>query len=448
MGLRTLLFVCISLVCNFLYAQEVEIALDLTGKKPSYNTVDGVSVHLSVQAVSGNNLLKLYDADPFKKPVIQAEKELDEEFEHTMGQYLASIGITSDEESDNKITLKVSMCALNYLLDKGWTATVKIELKVFTRNHELFSKNLSGYSEAGGRESEYEFAEQAINDALFNVFDGVNWGELDDSFSRDVSFQADHRESPAASGNIKAAPLDFNKALHTGRYHALIIAIDDYQYINKLDKPIKDASKLVELLHEDYSYASEDIIFLQNPTREEIINKLDQLVHVVGEEDNLLIFYAGHGYWDEQRETGYWLPVDAKMSSTANWLRNSTLQEYIGDIKSRHTLLIADACFGGGIFKTRKAFANAPTSINHMYELNSRKAITSGMLNEVPDKSVFFEYLVKRLELNEEKYLSSMQLFTSFRIAVMNNSDNVPQYGTIQKAGDEGGDFIFVRSGE
>jgi hypothetical protein len=27
----------------------------------------------------------------------------------------------------------------------------------------------------------------------------------------------------------------------------------------------------------------------------------------------------------------------------------------------------------------------------------------------------------------------------------MNNSPNVPQYGTIQNVGDEGGDYIFIR---
>ena len=66
-------------------------------------------------------------------------------------------------------------------------------------------------------------------------------------------------------------------------------------------------------------------------------------------------------------------------------------------------------------------------------------------LTEVPDKSAFLKYLVKRLETNTEAYLPSSELFSSFRRAVINNSDNIPQYGTIQKAGDEGGDFIFIR---
>jgi len=71
--------------------------------------------------------------------------------------------------------------------------------------------------------------------------------------------------------------------------------------------------------------------------------------------------------------------------------------------------------------------------------------MTSGTLTEVPDRSSFTRYLLDRLNENEEMYLSSEQLFSSFRIAVINNSDAIPQYGEIRNVGDEGGDFIFLR---
>jgi len=38
-------------------------------------------------------------------------------------------------------------------------------------------------------------------------------------------------------------------------------------------------------------------------------------------------------------------PADARESGTRPRVRNSTLRDYIGSIKSKHTLLIADACF-------------------------------------------------------------------------------------------------------
>jgi hypothetical protein len=235
--------------------------------------------------------------------------------------------------------------------------------------------------------------------------------------------------------------------LKGGKYYALIIAIENYRdpNINDLDNAIEDAQELYKTLLEQYTFDKENMEMLVDPTREEMIIKLDILAKTVTPKDNLLIFYAGHGHLDKNSEIGYWLPADAKASNTANWFRNSTVRDYISSINSNHTLLIADACFTGSIFKTRRAFTSSAVAIEKLYSLPSRKAMTSGTLEEVPDKSVFIEYLIKRLKENQEIYLSSESLFTSFRTAVMNNSPNLPQYGEINNTGDEGGEFIFIR---
>jgi len=232
-----------------------------------------------------------------------------------------------------------------------------------------------------------------------------------------------------------------------GKYYALIIGVNQYPdpQIMNLEQPAQDAEKLYQTLNQHYSFDKENITLLKNPTRENIISELDRLNKIITEDDNLLVFYAGHGYWDEKDEIGYWLPSDATQENTANWIRNSTVRDYLRTVKTKHTLLIADACFSGGIFKTRKAFSDAPKSIQKLYEYPSRKAMTSGTLQEVPDKSVFLLYLNKRLTENIQPYISAEEVFSSFKIAVLNNSPNIPQYGEIKDTGDEGGDFIFVK---
>ena len=268
-------------------------------------------------------------------------------------------------------------------------------------------------------------------------------------------------ETPKVTDNSRDSGFDFSKSAGSdtkkvedkinvninGKFYAIIIGNNEYQdaTISTLDQPIKDATKLYNVLTTKYTFDKKNVLFLKNATRTNIIEAFDALSNNLTPNDNLLIFYAGHGYWNEKKETGYWLPVDAKKSNTANWLRNSTIQGYLDEIPAKHTLLIADACFGGGIFKTRKAFNDAPPSIESLYKLKSRKGITSGMLNEVPDRSVFMEYLTKRLTENNLKYISTLDVFTQFRVAVMNNSSNTPQYGTIHNTGDEGGDFIFIK---
>jgi hypothetical protein len=234
---------------------------------------------------------------------------------------------------------------------------------------------------------------------------------------------------------------------YQGKDHALIIGINNYNdpALIDLDNPITDATMLYSTLVGNYMFDPEYVILLKNPTRAEIITKLDELSFTLTKNDNLLIFYAGHGFWDSEKETGFWLPSDADKLSTVNWIRNSTIQDYVDEIHTKHTLLITDACFAGSIFKSRGGFQNASVAVNKLYSMTSRKAMTSGTLEEVPDRSVFLEYLLKRLLENEKKYISAGELFNSFREAVLNNSPNIPQYGVIQDTGDEGGDFIFIK---
>jgi WD40 repeat protein len=232
-----------------------------------------------------------------------------------------------------------------------------------------------------------------------------------------------------------------------GKYYALLIGINNYKSsdIPSLDNPVKDAGSLYDILSTTYSFEKENIIFLKDPTLNEIITALDGLVGKITTNDNLLIFYAGHGYWDAKGNVGYWFPSDATKNSTVNWFRNSTLRDFIGSIQSKHTLLIADACFSGAIFKTRAGFSEASQGVQQLYDLPSRKAMTSGVLQVVPDESTFMKYLVEKLKSNNEKFLPSEMLFSNLKTAVMNNSPNVPQYGVIQNVGDEGGDFIFMK---
>ncbi|MBN1951078.1 MAG: caspase family protein [Bacteroidales bacterium] len=240
---------------------------------------------------------------------------------------------------------------------------------------------------------------------------------------------------------------DMNTLNEGGKYYALIIGISAYEDPEMTDLdgyPTQDAAELARILKEKYIFEEENLRLLINPSRTDILRAFDGLSKAVKEKDNLLIFYAGHGFYDEDNGLGYWLPADAEKEFTANWIYNDVLVANVKRIRSKHTLLISDACFSGSIFKTRSLEEDAPAAFRKKYELRSRKAITSGVLKTVPNKSIFFKYLAERLTDNTDKYLSGSQLFQDIEIPVANNSPNTPQYGVIHDVGDEGGDFIFI----
>jgi len=233
----------------------------------------------------------------------------------------------------------------------------------------------------------------------------------------------------------------------TGINYALLIGIESYDDpdITDLDEPVADADHLKKVLTENYDFDSSHVKLLQNPDKAALFAELDELARKVTREDSVLIFYAGHGMWDQQFEQGYWLPKDAGNNSRAQWISNSDIRDYIRAIHSRHTLLISDACFSGGIFKSRDGLTGSDKAIQELYSMPSRKAMTSGTLTEVPDHSAFLKFLSKRLQENTQQFMSADQLFYRFREAVINNSPNTPQYGVIYEAGDEGGEYIFIR---
>lgn len=241
--------------------------------------------------------------------------------------------------------------------------------------------------------------------------------------------------------------VDQSKSVSSGKYHAIIISENNYfdEKFPDLIEPKNDADNLMSLLVSKYFFKSEDITRLIDPTRANILDAIDQKRKTLSLDDNLIIFYAGHGYWDEVLKMGYWIPSDAKKDSKSNWVSNTDLTLYLSAFESNHVLLVADACFSGGIFKTR-SIGDMDQGTKRLYELKSRKAITSGNLKEVPDNSVFMKFFLKELELNQSTFLTSDQLFAKIRPNILNNSSTEPLYGVIHNTGDEGGEFVFYNS--
>lgn len=240
---------------------------------------------------------------------------------------------------------------------------------------------------------------------------------------------------------------------HVPKYRALIIGVSDYKHaspgLKNLQEPVNDAQKLYDVLTSHYTFDPRDIIFLKNPTRNQIVDSLEALSHKVKPDENLLVFYAGHGIFDAKLDIGYWIASDGVEGRKSTFLSNSELRNYLKGITSKHTLLISDACFAGGIFAAgRSSFdANEMGKFNDYYKVKTRKALTSGNLQEVPDKSIFMEYLLKELSENVKPFIAATSLYAKVYGLVENNTRVLPQYGAIQDAGDEGvgGSFIFIR---
>ncbi len=243
-----------------------------------------------------------------------------------------------------------------------------------------------------------------------------------------------------------------------GDYWALLIGIDQYQHVPKLESAVRDVQEVREVLVQRYGFAREKIVELINgqATREGIENALYELRKKTGKNDSIFIYYAGHGQIDQEDQIGYWVPVEGKAQSPGTFISNARIRDEIARMKARHVYLVADSCFSGTLFASSRGLPPLNDKFfQRLYANKSRWALTSGQNEPVTDQgkgghSMFAYFFLKLLNENEDPYLVPSHIYDQIAPLIGRNTDQQPRSEPLQNAGDEGGQFVFrlaVRQG-
>ncbi len=129
--------------------------------------------------------------------------------------------------------------------------------------------------------------------------------------------------------------------------YALFFATDKYDNWDDLVNPIEDAHSVADVLKKRYGFLTEVV---ENPSQDEVGIKIREYTgRKFKPQDQLIIFFAGHGYFDETFNEGYVvarnsLKVDPAKNSYISHVR---LRSLIDNIPSEHIFLVMDVCFGG-----------------------------------------------------------------------------------------------------
>ncbi len=236
------------------------------------------------------------------------------------------------------------------------------------------------------------------------------------------------------------------------KYFALLIGINEYSDLSPLQTPLRDVTRIASILEENYGFKN---TVLENPSRQEILNELNNFKKFLSENDNLLIYYAGHGVLDEGE--GFWLPKDASRANDINWISNSYLKRKLKSYAAKNVLIIADSCFSGSLTRDIKIVDIEDTekdTLKLFMQTKSRVAISSGGNEPVFDGggdgfSLFAKIFISHLE-NYNQSFTAMDLYSKLRpdvvdLSMTKGNPQTPYYGELIDAGHEGPDFVFVK---
>jgi HEAT repeat protein len=186
--------------------------------------------------------------------------------------------------------------------------------------------------------------------------------------------------------------LDFPSSAHYKNRYVLLIAISDYPNLGQnknLYYSVPDCVAVKSLLIDNFNYRNDQIVLLENATRQDILGQFDRLNEVISLEDSLFIYYAGHG--TNQNGEGFIVPTEGERDDPQSWLSGNRLIELIKCLPAKHIFFVADMCFAGSFL--RNYFL--PTEPADSRSINFLVAGTS--LQAVPDTSQFSLSLQKGL---------------------------------------------------
>lgn len=269
-------------------------------------------------------------------------------------------------------------------------------------------------------------------------------------------------QDSSAKRGILPIPKEESSSLSTARNHALLIGNNNYQHFDKLNTAVKDVESLSEVLTENYGYRKSDVILLKNATRADIINGMDQLKKAATANDNVLIYYGGHGVYNQSGQ-GFWIPVDGELNKSANYVSNEELLGRLRAIEVKHKLLISDSCFSGNIFErglgAPKNYQNPRDEYLEKNALISVQGFASGGNEPVSDggaqwegHSIFAYQLIAQLKANRTRWFSASDLGVRVRELVTLDTKNIkglaeqtPRIRALKNQGHQGGEFYFLR---
>jgi hypothetical protein len=236
--------------------------------------------------------------------------------------------------------------------------------------------------------------------------------------------------------------------------YALLFVTNTYDHMDDLVNPIFDGRTINGLLTEKYGFQTEVV---ENASNDQILAKITEYnLKKFNPQDQLFVFFAGHGVFDEALKEGYVVASNslANDPGRASYVSHILIRERLDNINCEHIFLMMDVCFGGTFDQALAKVRGEQDDENIDKEFlikkltkRTRKFLTSGSKEYVPDgqpgrHSPFAEKFI--LALREKgggtgRILSLVELRTYFL-----KLSTEPRFGSFGTRDDPASDFVFV----
>lgn len=190
---------------------------------------------------------------------------------------------------------------------------------------------------------------------------------------------------------------------------ALIIANEDYKNVTPVASALNDGETFAEYCKKTLGIPESNVILRENVTYAEMIGALEQLrqyVSASGDNVDVILYYAGHGFPDEGNKDAYLLPVDGDGFSTATAYPLKKLYSNLSAMGADNVMVFLDACFSGatrdgGMLAEARGVALKPKPVSaegNMFVLSAASDQETALPYTEKNHGLFTYFLLKKLQ--------------------------------------------------
>ena len=225
---------------------------------------------------------------------------------------------------------------------------------------------------------------------------------------------ANRSQVPATSTKVIRAQsdVDVNIPLTTRRADntvALIIANEDYKNVTPVASALNDGETFAEYCKKTLGVPESNVILRENVTYAEMIGALEQLRQYVaasGDNVDVILYYAGHGFPDEGNKDAYLLPIDGDGFSTATAYPLKKLYSMLSAMGADNVMVFLDACFSGatrdgGMLAQARGVALKPKPVSaegNMFVLSAASDQETALPYTEKNHGLFTYFLLKKIQ--------------------------------------------------
>lgn len=189
----------------------------------------------------------------------------------------------------------------------------------------------------------------------------------------------------------------------------VIISNEDYRYEEKVPYALNDGKIFQLYCEKTLGIPSKNIVFAQNASLGDMRYHtawLEKVMRAYNGQAKAIYYYSGHGMPAEDSRQAYLLPVDGYSSSPLSAMSTEELYKQLGNMPSKGTLVILDACFSGakrgeGMLSSSRGVAIVPRTAPMQGNMVAFSAATS---NETAypykeaEHGMFTYFILERLQ--------------------------------------------------